>query len=74
MKEKTPVLLLASLLFSSTLFSQVFPTKIGVGLDGIGGKALEFPNVTLTAGNWQSVANNGSNATTDAQGWRPGLA
>lgn len=54
---------------SSTVFAQSFPQKIGVGLDGIGGKALEFPNVTLTASDWQSVANNGTNASTDALGW-----
>lgn len=57
------------LLLSVTIFSQSFPGKIGVGLDGIGGVALEFPNVTLTAGAWQSVANSGNLATTDAMGW-----
>jgi hypothetical protein len=49
-------------------FSQPFSGKIGVGLDGFGGKALEFPNVTLTATAWQSVANGGI-ATTDSLGW-----
>jgi len=66
MKNKTTALLAALTL---TLSAQTYPTKIGVGLDGIGGKALEFPNATLTATNWQSVANNGNIATTDAAGW-----
>ncbi|MFZ4544982.1 MAG: Ig-like domain-containing protein [Saprospiraceae bacterium] len=57
-----------SFLFTNSLTAQTFPAKIGVGLDGIGGIALEFPNVTLTATAWQSVANNG-NAKTDAAGW-----
>ena len=49
-------------------FAQPFASKIGVGLDGIGGKALEFPNVTFTASAWESIANS-SNAMTDALGW-----
>jgi hypothetical protein len=49
-------------------FAQSSVGKIGVGLDGIGGIALEFPNVTLTATPWQSVAS-GNNARTDAAGW-----
>lgn len=61
--------LVTLLLCSSFVFSQPFPGKIGVGLDGIGGSALEFPNVTLTASAWESVANTGTNATIDAQGW-----
>lgn len=65
-KAALPFLLL---FLSTALLSQVFPTKIGVGLDGIGGSALELPNATLTATAWQSVANNGSSAMTDALGW-----
>ncbi len=61
--------LLAPFLFLSSLaLAQPFANKIGVGLDGIGGKALEFPNVTLTTRDWQSVAT-GNNAATDALGW-----
>lgn len=52
----------------TTTFAQPFSGKIGVGLDGIGGSALEFPNVTLTASPWESVAN-GGNASIDGQGW-----
>lgn len=55
--------------FSIPFFAQPFPGKIGTNLDGIGGIAKEFPNITLTAGTWQSIANNGSNATTDSLGW-----
>jgi len=55
--------------FPLLLFAQPFPGKIGVGLDGIGGKALEFPNVTLTASAWESVANSGQPAVRDIQGW-----
>ena len=59
----------AALLFLATVaLAQPFPGKIGVGLDGIGGKALEFPNVTLTATKWQSVTT-GGDAATDTQGW-----
>lgn len=56
------------LVFSCILSAQPFPGKMGVGLDGIGGIAMEFPNVTYTTGAWASIANSG-NATTDAQGW-----
>jgi hypothetical protein len=62
---------IVALLFLSNIYilkAQPFPGKIGVGLDGIGGPALEFPNVTYTATDWQSVANVG-NATVDAAGW-----
>lgn len=65
MKNKTTAFLL---FFATGISAQTFPTKIGVGLDGIGGIALELPNVTLTARNWQSVANAGL-ANTDAAGW-----
>ncbi len=61
---------LSILMLNTFLISaQPFPGKIGVGLDGIGGTALEFPNVTLTASTWESVANSGTNATIDPQGW-----
>lgn len=69
MSIKYTAFLAPFLLLSSMLFSQSYPGKIGVGLDGIGGVALEFPNVTLTASAWQSVVNNGNLATTDAMGW-----
>ncbi len=65
MKKIIPVLLFLPLVS----FTQPFPGKMGVGLDGIGGKALEFPLVTLTASRWESVANSGQPATVDAQGW-----
>lgn len=51
------------------VYAQSFPGKMGVGLDGIGGVALEFPNVTLTSTGWQSVALSGQPAQTDALGW-----
>ena len=67
--HKTKFLLVAiTLMYSCVSFAQPFAGKIGVGLDGIGGIALEFPNVTLTSTAWQSVAT-GSNARTDAAGW-----
>ena len=69
MRNISPVLLLILSLFSASLSAQTYPAQIGVGLDGIGGRALEFPNVALTATAWQSVANSGANATTDAEGW-----
>lgn len=68
MKKVNYLLLTSLLFFSSSSFAQPFAGKIGAGLDGIGGKALEFPNVTLTATTWQSVAS-GGNATIDALGW-----
>src|SRR6267143_1016814 len=61
--------LLFTLCFPFFLSSQPFAGKMGVGLDGIGGAALEFPNATLTANAWASVANSGVNAPVDAQGW-----
>ena len=61
-------LLVVLIISTFSLFAQPFPGKIGVGLDAIGGKALEFPNVTLTAVTWQSVAN-GGDALTDNLGW-----
>ncbi|MBK6824338.1 MAG: hypothetical protein IPG87_15660 [Saprospiraceae bacterium] len=67
--HKIKFLLVAlTLMYSCVGFGQPFAGKIGVGLDGIGGIALEFPNVTWTATAWQSVAT-GSNARTDAAGW-----
>lgn len=69
MKNITALLLNLFVFLTSPLLSQPFPGKIGVGLDGIGGKALEFPNVTLTASQWQSVASSGNPASVDAQGW-----
>ncbi|MGB4817580.1 MAG: Ig-like domain-containing protein [Saprospiraceae bacterium] len=67
--HKIKFLLVAlTLMYSCVSFAQPFAGKIGVGLDGIGGIALEFPNVTLTATAWQSVAT-GNNARTDAAGW-----
>ncbi|GDX53123.1 hypothetical protein LBMAG27_21700 [Bacteroidota bacterium] len=68
MQKKFVSFLLSFLIVSPALFAQPFPSKIGVNLDGIGSPALEFPNVTLTASDWQSVANGGT-ATTDAFGW-----
>lgn len=62
------VVTIAHLIIPTDAFAQPFAGKVGVGLDAIGGKALEFPNVTLTATAWQSVANSG-NAMTDTQGW-----
>lgn len=61
-------LLVFLLAFPMLAPAQPFSPKMGVGLDGIGGKALEFPNVTLTARDWQSVAT-GGNAATDGTGW-----
>lgn len=67
--QKMTYLLIAILWMLGCLgFAQSSVGKIGVGLDGIGGIALEFPNVTLTATPWQSVAS-GNNARTDAAGW-----
>ena len=57
-----------SMLFSILLSSQPYPGKIGVGLDGIGGVALEFPNVTHTAFGWQSVST-GNPANVDSAFW-----
>ena len=63
------LIILHLIIFSRPILAQPFPGKIGVGLDGIGGIALEFPNVTLTAGTWQNVANSGMKANTDVLGW-----
>ncbi len=68
MEKKCSLFVILQFFFLITSFSQPFSGKIGIGLDGIGGKALEFPNVTLTATAWQSVANGGT-ATTDSLGW-----
>ncbi len=53
---------------AASLSAQSYPDKIGVGLDGIGGIALEFPNLTHTAAGWQSVAT-GNSANIDSSGW-----
>lgn len=42
---------------------------IGIVISAPGGSALETPNVTITSREWQSVANAGQNAATDAEGW-----
>ena len=68
MKKINCSILVSFLILSSASFAQPFPGKVGAGLDGIGGIALEFPNVTFTAKAWQSVAN-GGNAATDLMGW-----
>ena len=68
MTKRCSLVIIPLLFFILTTFSQPYSGKIGIGLDGIGGKALEFPNVTFTATAWQSVANGGT-ATLDSLGW-----
>ncbi len=69
MSKKAITSLILILINSCFAFSQSFPGKIGANLDGIGGIALEFPNVTLTANMWESVSSPGNNATIDSLGW-----
>ncbi|GAB4239135.1 MAG: hypothetical protein Kow00109_13860 [Acidobacteriota bacterium] len=61
------ILAVSGLLFSTAAFAADYASRIGVGLEGIGGRGLEFVDAAKTSRPWEAIG--GGPADVDEHGW-----